>query len=56
MVEIQAISGDPECIAQQLSSLIEAGWEIMDLSTNLYDSSGGIRKETTVFLRNTIQS
>jgi len=56
MVEIKSISGDPEVIAQQLSQLIEAGWEVINLNTNLYTSSGGMRKETTVFLQNTIVS
>ena len=51
MVKVKAVSGDTGYIEQELEKLIDAGWEIIDISTNLYDSSGGMRKETTVYLK-----
>lgn len=51
MVKVKAVSGDTGYIEQELEKLIDAGWEIIDISTNLYDSSGGVRKETTVYLK-----
>ena len=51
MVKVKAVSGDTGYIEQELEKLIDAGWEIIDISTNLYDSSRGVRKETTVYLK-----
>ena len=47
---VKCISGSPEYIEEQLGPLLTEGWTIVDLTTNLYDSTGGIRKETTVYL------
>ena len=51
MIQVKAISGDPDYIQSELALLLQSGWEIIDLNTNLYDSPGGIRKDTTVYLK-----
>ena len=56
MIQIKAISGDIEYIEEQLGDLLSSGWEVVDISTNLYDSTGGMRKETTVYLKTNVQA
>lgn len=50
-MEVKHISGDPLYIEQQLQILLTDGWEIIDLATNVYQSSGGLRTETTAYLK-----
>jgi len=54
MVQVKCISGDPEYIESELSRLISEGYEVMDITTNLYSSSAGERKETTVYLKKSV--
>ena len=42
-MEVTHISGDPLYIEQQLQILLTDGWEIIDVATNVYQSSGGLR-------------
>jgi hypothetical protein len=53
MIETRYISGDPDYIADELQTKLNAGWEILDIATNLYESGAGVRKETTVYLKKT---
>lgn len=55
MIDVKCISGDPEYIGSELASLISDGYEVMDMTTNLYPSTSGYRKETTIYLKKTIQ-
>lgn len=54
MIDVKCISGDPEYIESELSSLISDGYEVMDMTTNLYPSTSGYRKETTIYLKKTV--
>lgn len=51
MIQVKAISGDLDFVATELETLFAAGWEVVNFSVNLYDSSAGIRREATVFLK-----
>ena len=51
ITEVKHISGDPLYIEQQLQILLTDGWEIIDVATNVYQSSGGLRTETTAYLK-----
>jgi hypothetical protein len=53
MIETSYISGDPYYVSDELQTKLNAGWEIVDIATNLYESGAGIRKETTVYLKKT---
>ena len=50
-MEVKHISGDPLYIEQQLQILLTDGWEIIDVATNVYQSSCGLRTETTAYLK-----
>lgn len=54
MVEIKCISGDPFYMESKLEDAMNEGFEIIDITTNLYHSSGGERKETTAYLKKVI--
>lgn len=56
MIQVKAISGDMEYVESELSTLLDEGWEVIDLTTNLYSSTGGMRKETTVYLKTNVQA
>lgn len=45
------LSGDPEYISGQLQNYMEEGWEIISIATNIYQSTSGIRTETTAYLK-----
>lgn len=50
MTEVICIYGDSEYVCQQLSEKISEGWAVMDMQTNLYETTGGMRRDTTVYL------
>lgn len=52
-MQVKYLSGDPMYIEGQLTEYLSDGWEVMDIATNVYQSSGGLRTETTVYLRKT---
>lgn len=55
MIETTYISGDPDYVTDELQTKLNSDWEIVDIATNLYESSVGVRKETTVYLKKTIE-
>ena len=50
-MQVKHLSGDPLYIETQLAAHLTQGWEIIDIATNVYQSSGGLRTETTVYLK-----
>ena len=56
MTQYRSVTGDPDCVAQELTALTAEGWEIVHISTNLYESTAGVRTEATVFLKKMIQA
>lgn len=52
-MEVRAISGDPQYIAEELQRLFSESWEMIDIATNVYQSSGGLRTITTAYLKKT---
>lgn len=52
-MQVKYLSGDPLYIETQLAQYLTDGWEIIDTATSVYQSSGGLRTETTVYLKKT---
>lgn len=50
-MQVKYLSGDPMYIAEQLTVYLTDGWELLDIATNVYQSSSGLRTETTVYLK-----
>lgn len=53
VMQVKYLSGDPMYIAEQLAVYLTDGWEILDIATSVYQSSSGLRTETTVYLKKT---
>lgn len=56
MVETKCIYGDCEYVEEQLNQYLNDGWNVLDMKTTLYDSTTGIRRDTTVYLIKTDQN
>lgn len=56
MVETKCIYGDCEYVEEQLNQYLNDGWNVLDMKTTLYDSTSGIRRDTTVYLIKTDQN
>ena len=56
MVETKCIYGDCEYVEEQLNQYLNNGWNVLDMKTTLYDSTVGIRRDTTVYLIKTDQN
>lgn len=56
MVETKCIYGDCEYVEEQLNQYLNDGWNVLDMKTTLYDSTVGIRRDTTVYLIKTDQN
>lgn len=54
-MEVRSISGDAQYISEKLQQLLSDGWEIIDIATNVYQSSSGFRTETTAYLKKTAE-
>ena len=52
-MQVKYFCGDPMYISRQLEEHLADGWEIIDIATSVYQSSGGLRTETTVYLKKT---
>ena len=50
MVETKCIYGDCEYVEEQLNQYLNDGWNVLDMKTTLYDSTAGIRRDTTAGL------
>lgn len=50
-MQVKYLCGDPLYIEAQLAEHLTDGWEIIDVATSVYQSSGGLRTETTVYLK-----
>lgn len=50
MTEVTCIFGDSENICDMLAEKLNDGWAVMEMQTNLYDTTAGIRRDTTVYL------
>ena len=55
MLETKCIYGDCEYVEEQLNQYLNDGWNVLDMKTTLYDSTAGIRRDTTVYLIKTDQ-
>ena len=56
MVETKCIYGDCEYVEERLNQYLNDGWNVLDMKTTLYDSTAGIRRDTTVYLIKTDQN
>jgi len=56
MIEVKCISGDTDYIEEQLASDLSDGWEIIDMQTDVFEYRGNLRKETTVYLKITVEA
>ena len=56
MEETKCIYGDCEYVEEQLNQYLNDGWNVLDMKTTLYDSTAGIRRDTTVYLIKTDQN
>lgn len=50
MTEVTCIYGDSEYVCQQLQDKLNEGWAVMEMHTNLYETTAGVRRDTTVYL------
>lgn len=55
MVEVTCIYGDSEHVCSELAEKLNDGWAVMELNTNLYESTSGTRRDTTVYLIKTME-
>lgn len=51
MIEVICIHGDSDIICEDLNTRLNEGWSIIDIQSHVYDSTGGLRRDTTVFLK-----
>lgn len=51
MVQVKCISGETGYIETELATELSAGWEIISIETNIYQSYGTLKKDTTVYLK-----
>lgn len=50
MSEVLCICGDSEAICAELASKLSQGWTVLNMQTSLYESTGGLRRDTTIYL------
>ena len=51
MIQIKCVSGEPGYMETELGTMLSAGWEIISIETNIYESYGTVRKDVTAFLK-----
>ena len=51
MIQIKCVSGEPGYMETELGAMLSAGWEIISIETNIYESYGTVRKDVTAFLK-----
>ena len=49
-MEVICIYGDCEHVCDELGVKLSEGYDIINMQTSLYESTGGLRRDTTVYL------
>lgn len=49
-MEVICIYGDSDHVCDELGAKLSEGYSILNIQTSLYESTGGLRRDTTVYL------
>ena len=51
MTQVICVFGDTEFVASELSTKLSEGWQIISIETNVYESYGQVKRDTTCYLK-----
>jgi len=51
MTQVICVFGDADFVAEELGAKLSEGWEIISIETNVYESYGQVKRDTTCYLK-----